>query len=95
MSSTVAGEGPGGSLTEYQIIQEAMRLGALVVAGVGNNGTNIDVQPFYPASYPGVLSVGGTSTATQVASWSNYGVTVQVYAPGGEHLDHIAGERLR
>lgn len=74
--------GPGGSLTEYQIIQEAMRLGALVVAGVGNNGTNIDVQPFYPASYPGVLSVGGTSTATQVASWSNYGVTVQVYAPG-------------
>ncbi len=74
--------GPGGSATEYQVIQQALALGALVVAGVGNNGDNVDASPFYPASYPGVLSVGGTTAADRVASWSNYGMGVQVYAPG-------------
>lgn len=78
--------GAGGSATEYQIIQQALALGSLIVAGVGNNGTNIDAVPFYPASYPGVLSVGGTNQADRVASWSNYGVSVQVYAPGEDIL---------
>lgn len=74
--------GPGGSATEYQVIQQAIALGVLIVAGAGNNGANMDAIPFYPASYPGVLSVGGTTPADQVAGWSNYGVSVQLYAPG-------------
>ncbi|MCS7170362.1 MAG: S8 family serine peptidase, partial [Candidatus Kapabacteria bacterium] len=78
--------GPGGSATEYQVIQQALALGALIVAGVGNSGVNMDYAPFYPAAYPGVLSVGGTTRSDQVANWSNYGVSVQVYAPGEDIL---------
>ncbi|MCS7176561.1 MAG: S8 family serine peptidase [Candidatus Kapabacteria bacterium] len=74
--------GGGGSATEYQVIQQAIALGSLVVAGVGNNGVNVDYAPFYPACYPGVLSVGATTLSDAAASWSNYGVAVQVYAPG-------------
>ncbi len=74
--------GAGGSATEYQVIQQALALGSLIVAGVGNDGVNIDARPFYPASYPGVFSVGGSTQSDQVAGWSNYGISVQLYAPG-------------
>ncbi|MEN3026339.1 MAG: S8 family serine peptidase, partial [Chlorobiota bacterium] len=74
--------GGGGGATEYQVIQQAIALGSLVVAGVGNNGENVDYAPFYPACYPGVLSVGATTPSDAAATWSNYGVAVQVYAPG-------------
>lgn len=83
--------GPGGSATEYQIIQQALALGALVVAGAGNDGVNMDASPFYPAAYPGVLSVGGTTASDQAASWSNYGISVQVYAPGENILSTTPG----
>lgn len=85
--------GSGGSATEYQVIQQALALGSLVVAGVGNNGVNVDVAPFYPASYPGVLSVGGTTASDQVAGWSNYGVSVQLYAPGEDILSTTPDNR--
>lgn len=85
--------GSGGSATEYQVIQQALALGSLIVSGTGNDGRNIDIRPFYPAAYPGVLSVGGTTQADRVASWSNYGITVQVYAPGENILSTVADNR--
>ncbi len=85
--------GAGGSATEYQVIQQALALGSVIVAGVGNDGRDIDVTPFYPASYPGVISVGGTNQSDRVAGWSNYGVTVQVYAPGESILSTGADNR--
>lgn len=75
--------GPVASPLEQQVIDQARALGSLVVAASGNDGINLDQQPFYPACYVGVLAVGASNTATdQVAGFSNYGTAVTVYAPG-------------
>lgn len=59
--------------------------GVLVVAAAGNSGTNNDLSPFYPASYPldNILAVAATDPNDSRASFSNYGVTsVDLGAPG-------------
>lgn len=71
--------GSGGSQTEQQLITYATELGTLVVAAAGNNASS---QPFYPASYENVLSVAATNQSDVRASFSNYGLTVDVCAPG-------------
>ncbi len=52
---------------------------ALVVAAAGNNGLNLD---FYPASYKNVLSIGGSNITDNKWAGSNYGIYVDVMAPG-------------
>jgi hypothetical protein len=39
-------------------------------------------RPFYPAAYPGVISVGATTGSDALYSWSNRGSWVDVSAPG-------------
>ena len=71
------------SRIEQEIIDAATEAGALVVAAAGNDHTNTDYVPFYPAAYDNVLSVGATSDTDDVKSdYSNYGVNVAVFAPG-------------
>ncbi|MCY4160095.1 MAG: S8 family serine peptidase [Bacteroidetes bacterium] len=58
-------------------------LGSLVVAAVGNEGNNADILRTYPDAHPRVLSVGSTQRDSyQLSKFSNYGKTVDVYAPG-------------
>jgi len=57
-----------------------------VVVSAGNDSSSL---PPYPAGYPGVLSVGATSQSDALASFSNYGPWVTVYAPG----ENILGAR--
>ena len=52
---------------------------ALVVAAAGNNSVEED---FYPASYQWVISVAATQNSDVKAPFSNYGVNVDVCAPG-------------
>ncbi len=82
------GEG-GASAFEQSVITAAAQAGALVVAAAGNGtanngiGKNNDLVPSYPANYRGVLGVGATQSSSDArASFSNYGVTIPVYAPG-------------
>ncbi len=59
--------------------------GILFVAGAGNNNSDNEGTPFYPASYTtnGVLSVAATDQQDLRASFSNYGATsVDIGAPG-------------
>ena len=59
--------------------------GIIVVAACGNDATNTDVNPTYPASYPmdNVVSVAATASDDTLASFSNYGATsVHLAAPG-------------
>lgn len=79
----------GYSLFEQNVITAATQGGALVVVSAGNGtnnngvGKNNDLSPDFPASYKNALSVGATnSTSDAKASFSNYGLTVPVYAPG-------------
>ncbi|WP_265580937.1 S8 family peptidase [Methanofollis aquaemaris] len=58
---------------------------ALVVCAAGNDGTNNDAFPMYPANYnsPNVLSVAALDNQDKFAIFSNFGkISVHVTAPG-------------
>jgi subtilisin family serine protease len=55
------------------------------VAAAGNDGSNIDASPSYPAAYASgnLIAVAAISSSGALASWSNYGATkVHIGAPG-------------
>ncbi len=57
----------------------------LFVAAAGNNSSNNDTVPFYPANYTAanIISVAATTTSDGLAGFSNYGATkVHLGAPG-------------
>ena len=54
--------------------------GVTLVASVGNDG--IDAGDIYPAAYPKVIGVAATNLEDQITSFSNFGKTVDVTAPG-------------
>ncbi|MEN8218885.1 MAG: S8 family serine peptidase, partial [Pseudomonadota bacterium] len=63
----------------------ANEAGVLFVAAAGNDGSNNDVTPFYPASYyeSNILAVAATDHNDNLASFSNYGFSaVDLGAPG-------------
>jgi thermitase len=77
--------GGGYSQTLNDTIALAGANDMLFVAAAGNNGTNNDALPFYPASYqlPNVLAVAATDNRDQLAGFSNRGVnSVHLAAPG-------------
>jgi hypothetical protein len=61
----------------------AQSRGVLIVAAAGNSGWTF---PEYPAAYPAVLSVGGTTRSGRIAPFSNRGSWVDVAAPGVDIL---------
>lgn len=63
-------------------LKEAIARNVLVVCASGNEGSNLDVYPSYPANGPGVLSVGATTSTDAAANFGNYGHSVGVFAPG-------------
>ncbi len=66
-----------------QTLDLATDMGALIVAAAGNNFLNGDLYPSYPDSHPRVLSVGATKQDSgELADFSNYGKSVDLYAPG-------------
>jgi len=69
-------------------ITRAQQAGILLIAAAGNENTNV---PKYPASLPEVLSVGALSNSDQRASYSNYGLHVDVTAPGGDSSQSQGG----
>jgi photosystem II stability/assembly factor-like uncharacterized protein len=82
----------GYSQFEQDVITAAVGAGVLVVAAAGNEAANNDIAAHYPSNYTGVLAVGATnSTDDAKAYFSNYGKTVQVFAPGVNILSAFAG----
>ncbi len=76
--------GLGGSKAEQDIINQATKLGVVVVCAAGNDNSN---EAFFPASYHHVLSVGsvGTSSTTGFnlkSNFSDYGPHIDVMATG-------------
>jgi hypothetical protein len=77
----------GGEVSEAlrDAIEQTDASGELFVAAAGNDFTNTDFEPFYPASYdvPNVLVVGASDQFDRKAWFSNYGTrTVDLSAPG-------------
>lgn len=71
--------GQGASQVEQEVINYAVRKGALIVAAAGNENSK---QPFYPAAYDHVLAVAATDSRDRRATFSNYGPWVDLSAPG-------------
>ncbi len=66
----------------------------IVVAASGNDGTNNDATPLYPASYEytNIVAVAATDRNDAKAGFSNYGAqTVDLGAPGEQILSAWAG----
>jgi serine protease len=76
--------GPANTTQAPQAYRDARAAGVIIVAAAGNDGSN---QPSAPAAYNGVVSVSAVTVNKQRASYSNYGSTIDVAAPGGNYSD--------
>lgn len=75
------GFGNNPSLTLQNAIEYANTAECLLVCSAGNQGTNL---PSYPAAYTPCISVSGTTYNQTLASYSNYGIDIDLCAPGGD-----------
>lgn len=92
MSNSWGGGGKGQALQEA--IEAANDAGIIFIAAAGNESSNNDKRPTYPANYevPNVVSVGSFTGAGKRSSFSNYGeTTVHVTAPGTNILSTFKG----
>jgi hypothetical protein len=81
----------GGAYSEalFSYIQQAGQNGMLFVAAAGNNNSDNDVSPYYPASYnlKNIVSVAATDETDQLSYFSNFGSSsVDLGAPGSDIL---------
>jgi hypothetical protein len=60
----------------------ATNAGVLIIAGAGNNESS---DPMYPAAYPEVLSSSAVGPDRKLASYSSFGSTIDIAAPGGDY----------
>lgn len=73
--------GPTPSTDLENAVISASNAGALIVVSAGNDNTS---APSYPAAYPQTLSVSAVAPDASRASYSNFGSTIDIAAPGGE-----------
>ncbi|MCT4794803.1 S8 family peptidase [Exiguobacterium alkaliphilum] len=73
--------GGGESRTMGYMLKYAYDRGVIVVAATGNDGQS---RVSYPASSKYTISVGATNTFGIVSDYSNYGLNVDVVAPGSK-----------
>ncbi len=75
--------GPGDNEVLHDAVKRAAAKGVVIVAAAGNDGSN---ELHYPSAYPEVISVGATDAAGALTSFSQYGDSVDVAAPGWDIL---------
>jgi serine protease len=83
---SLGGSGACGS-TYLRAINIARARGTVVVVAAGNSG--IDVSGTAPANCPGVISVAALNRNGSRASFSNYGSSIAVAAPGSSVLSTL------
>lgn len=73
-----------GSPVASQIIEDAVNYahakGVTIIAAAGNESSN---QASFPARFPHVIAVSATGPTGEKSPYSNYGVGVDIAAPGG------------
>jgi subtilisin family serine protease/PKD repeat protein/N-acetylneuraminic acid mutarotase len=80
-----------GGYSNSNMLREAIQaasLSTIIVAASGDD--NSDAQ-FYPAAYPEVLAVGGTSVSDSRVAFSNYGDWVDLAAPAEDLMTTFVG----
>ncbi len=81
--------GGGYSSAQRDVIQYGLSKDVVFVGAAGNDHSS---EAHYPSGYEGVLSVAATGFSGKLSSISNYGVTVDVAAPGGDFNVHPPAE---
>ncbi len=71
--------GPGQSPAEEAAIAYAVKKGCILISPAGNDASN---EGHYPSDYFEVLSVGSTAKTDGLSYFSNYGIFVELVAPG-------------
>jgi thermitase len=87
--------GGGFSQTLFDAIKRSNEAGALFIAAAGNDGSNNDSRPSYPASYdvPNLIAVAAVDNKGAKASFSNYGKrSVHLGAPGVNVYSSTGGD---
>jgi serine protease len=81
--------GAGSCSSEMQTaVNQVVAAGTTIVVSAGNS--NLNASGFTPASCNGVITVAATSISGNKASYSNYGATIEISAPGGDTGNLIA-----
>jgi serine protease len=80
LSISLGGGGSCGTTTQ-NAINSARSRGASVIVAAGNS--NLNASNFTPANCTGVVTVAATGRNGGKASYSNFGATVEIAAPGG------------
>ncbi|MEM9621286.1 MAG: S8 family serine peptidase [Pseudomonadota bacterium] len=79
------------SQAEQETFLAVQQAGVLVIASAGNDASSL---PSYPAAYDGVISVSATTITNSLASYSNFGPTIDIAAPGGSNVTDINGDGI-
>jgi len=66
--------------TDQGVYTDVRNAGVIIIAAAGNDAST---EPFYPASYDGVVSVSATDVNNNLTNYSNSGSKIDVAAPGG------------
>lgn len=77
--------GAGNSSTIEEAINYAYSKGCVIIAAAGNS--NDDASGFHPAGLNNVITVASTDHNDTKSDFSNYGVKIDVSAPGGDSED--------
>jgi subtilisin family serine protease len=89
--------GAGCSRSLKETIAGLQAQGVIFVSAAGNDSSNIDRTPMYPASldYAAQIVVGATGDHDHMAEYSNYGAQhVHIFAPGSEIVSTYPGGGL-
>ncbi len=84
--------GGGSSQALFEAIKRASDKGIIFTAAAGNNRSNNDQLPNYPASYdlPNIVSVAAFTAQNEFAQFSSYGKkSVHIVAPGQNILSTV------
>jgi subtilisin family serine protease len=96
LSNSWGGKGDDGNAALSDAIKRAQDKGVLFVAAAGNDGTNNDSDPTFPASFnlDNMITVAATSETDGLAYFSNTGSkSVHVGAPGTNVYSTIPGNK--
>ncbi len=77
----------------WDVVNELLDNNVSIVASAGNEDFWTDFYQYYPATIPGVISVGSVNNQGTRSYFSNYGVRVNCFAPGEAILSTVNDNR--
>ena len=78
----------GTSISDQAVVTTAYNMGIILLAAAGNSNSN---GAFYPADYTNVMAIGATDANDVKSSYSNYGSSIAVMAPGDNIYSTFCG----